>query len=73
MFILNNITKFFNLSKEEQFEKVYKLQERRKEIKLENKRRKATRKRKAKTKQTKEEKMLAMLSPELREIFLKKG
>ena len=73
MFIQDNITKFHNLSSDQQFEKVYKLQERRKEIKIENKKRKATRKRKAKSKQTKEEKMLAMLSPELREIFLQKG
>jgi len=73
MFILDNITKFFKLSSEEQFEKVHKLQARRKELKLENKKRKAGKKRKSKTKQTKEDKMLAMLSPELREIFLKKG
>lgn len=71
MFILDNIKKFHNLSKDEQFEKVHKLQARRKEIKLENRKRKVNKKRKTKTKQTKEDKMLAMLSPELREIFLK--
>ena len=73
MFILNNITKFHELSQDSKFEKVHKLQQRRKELKIENKKRKATKKRKTKTKQTKEEKMLAMLPPELREIFLKKG
>jgi len=71
MLILNNIIKFHELSSDSQFEKVHKLQARRKEIKIENRKKKATKKRKSKTKQTKEEKMLAMLSPELRAIFLK--
>ena len=73
MFILNNIKSFHTLSKDEQFEKVNGLRERRKVLKFENKKRKASKKRKTKTKQTKEDKMLAMLPPELREIFLSKG
>ena len=73
MFILNNIVKFHELSTDEQFEKVHKLQERRKELKINSRKKKAKSKRTSKVKQTKEEKMLAMLSPELREIFLKKG
>jgi hypothetical protein len=71
MFILDKITKFHELSSDKQFEKVHLIQQRRKEIKLENRRKKAKTKRTKKTKQTKEEKMLAMLSPELRAIFMK--
>lgn len=71
MLILNNITEFHKLSSDSQFEKVHLLQQRRKEIKIENRKKKASKKRKSKTKQTKEEKMLAMLTPKLRAIFLK--
>lgn len=72
MQILNNITSFFKLLKDDQFEKVHKLQARRKELKVENRKKKATKKRTSKVKQSKEEKMLAQMSPELRAIFLKK-
>jgi len=71
MFIQDNITKFHSLSSDKQFEKVLQLQQRRKEIKLESRKKKARKKGQSKTKQTKEEKMLAMLTPELRAIFLK--
>ena len=71
MFILNNITRFHELSTDEQFEKVHKLQQRRTELKFENRKRKASKKRKGNTRKTKEEKMLELLPPELRAIFLK--
>jgi hypothetical protein len=71
MFILDNITKFHKLSSDKQFEKVLLLQARRRELKIENRKKKVKSKRTKKVKQTKEEKMLAMLSPELRDIFMK--
>lgn len=73
MFIQDNITKFHELPSDSQFEKVLQLQQRRKEIKIESRKKKSRKKVKSKTKQTKEEKMLAMLSPELQKIFLEKG
>lgn len=72
MQILNNITSFFKLSKDDQFEKVHRLQLRRRELKIENRKKKTTKKRTSKVKQSKEEKMLAQMTPELRAIFLKK-
>jgi hypothetical protein len=72
MFILKNIIQFHKLSRSDQLAKVHALQARRKELKIENKKRKIKKKRVSKTRQTKEEKMLSMMSPELRKIFLSK-